>query len=430
MVDARAWLAVAVLLVLSIVSYVDRSLIALMVEPIKADLGLGDFAIGMVQGVGFGLFYALFGVPMGHLVDRFPRRIVIWGGVSVWSLATAACGLANNVYTLTLARFGVGVGEATLSPAAYSIIGDLFPPRRLAFAIGLFGIGGILGISAAFALGGAIVTAAERIVADGVPLLSSMRPWQIAFVLAGLPGLLFAFLIFLIPEPARRQIASETGHAPGFIPFLRERRRLFACHFVGFGLIATLSYGMMAWTPAFLMRRFDMTVGEAGILLGTVGAFAGVGGQLFNGWIVDQGFHRGIRDMHLRYYAVTTGVGAIAAALAFSVAPSLFLVTLAYSVVYFLQPFTGPAAALLQIVSPSRYRGRVSALFLLVMNMMGLCLGPPLVSAFTQFLFQDDARVGDAITLMFALVAPLAIALFWLGLSPARAATDAATQAS
>lgn len=417
----RGWIAVTILLLLSIVSSIDRSLISLLVEPLKADLGLSDLQIGLVQGLGFGLFYAVFGVPMGMLIDRYPRKLVVWGGVTVWSLCAAACGLAGNFWHLLLARLGVGAGEATLSPAAYSIIGDHFPPHRLAFAMGVFGVGGILGISAALTLGGMIVAWAETVRHVDWPVLGLLKPWQLAFIVAGLPGLAAAFLIFLVPEGAGPRRAApatvhdESGGASGLAPFLRAHRALLACHFTGFGIIAILAYGMMAWTPVFLTRRFGLSILDAGFVLGSVGAVAGVAGMLFNGWYVDRQYARGRIDSHMRHYVLVSAVSAVAAIAAYAAAGSVALFLVPYALVYFLQPFTGPAAAMIQILTPPRLRGRVSALFLLVMNLMGLCLGPTLIGALTDTVLRDPARVGDAIALAFLALSPLAAGVFMLG---------------
>jgi MFS family permease len=416
-INWRGWGAVAVLLVLSIVSSIDRSLISLLVEPLKADLGLSDFQIGLVQGLGFGLFYAVLGVPMGMLIDRYPRKLVVWGGVTVWSLCAAACGLAGNFTQLLLARFGVGAGEATLSPAAYSIIGDHFPPRRLAFAMGVFGVGGILGISAALTVGGVIIAWAESVRDVAWPLVGVLKPWQLAFIVAGLPGVFAAFLILLVPENPRGHGSAAAGLMAdaGLAEFLRLRWKLLACHFTGFGIVAMLAYGMMAWAPVFLMRRFGVSILDAGMMLGSVAALAGVGGMLFNGWWVDRRFAGGRVDSHLRHYVAVCGIGAVAAVLAFSGAQSVAQFLVPYTLVYFLQPFTGPAAAMIQIVTPPQLRGRVAALFLLVMNLMGLCLGPALIGLLTDFVLHDPGRVGDALSLAFILLSPPGIALFLAG---------------
>ena len=428
----RAWGSVFVLVFISMVSYFDRVLMSLMIDPIKADLNITDFQISLLQGLAFGLFYAVFGLPMGWLVDRFPRRFIIYAGVTGWSLAAAFSGFARNFWHLLLCRMGIGIGEATLSPAAYSIISDLFPMRRLSLALGVFGTGGILGIAFALSAGGYLVSYTSSIGVIHLPLLGDFKPWQLTFLLAGFPGVLVAFMVFLIPEPCRRhqqrkdkvpdEDVSSTGNH--FLAFLRQNIRYLSCHFLGFSCISILAYGMISWMPVFLMRRYGMDVSSAGALLGTIGATVGVGGMLFNGWIADFFFARGKKDIHLRYFALTVVVGGALGVFGFQFTEELVLFLVCYVAVYFLQPFTGPAAAHLQIVTPPEYRGRVSALFLLVMNITGQCIGPSIVAAFTDFLFGDPQMVGSSIALTFAIFSPIGSLLFYLGLKPARQGVD------
>lgn len=267
-----AWGSILVLLLISILAYLDRQIISLMVEPIKASLGISDFQIGLLQGVAFGLFYAAFGIPIGYLVDKYSRRNVIYIGVTIWSLAAAACGLANSFWQLLLARFGVGVGEASLSPAAYSMIADLFPPRRLSFALGVFAMGSSIGGAIAYAAGGALIGFLESLGELTIGGIITLEPWQAVFMIAGLPGVFIAMLMFLVPEP-RRLYRKPPGIArfdSGVIAFLNSNRRYFICHFIGFGLIALLAYGTAAWAPAMLMRRYDLNVAHTGLLLGAV----------------------------------------------------------------------------------------------------------------------------------------------------------------
>ncbi|WP_409456278.1 MFS transporter [Sphingomonas sp. J315] len=177
-----AWFSVTILLLVAIMSYLDRQIISLMVEPIKASLGVSDFEIGLLQGVAFGLFYAVFGLPIGWLVDRYSRRKIIYFGMTLWSLAAGACGLASTYTHLLLARFGVGVGEASLSPAAYSMIADLFPPRRLALALGVFATGSSIGGALAYMAGG---RADREVRGDGCHGIARCR--RAGAVAAGLP---------------------------------------------------------------------------------------------------------------------------------------------------------------------------------------------------------------------------------------------------
>lgn len=422
-----AWFSVLILLVVAISSYLDRQIIALMVEPIRADLKVTDFQIGLLQGVAFGLFYAVFGLPIGWLVDRHSRRGIIYVGMTLWSLAAAACGLATTYWQLLLARFGVGIGEASLSPAAYSMIADLFPPRRLALALGVFATGSSIGGAIAYMAGGVLIAHLEAMGATVLPLIGAVKPWQMVFLITGLPGLLLAMLMVLVPEPRRSAIKGGSASMDaGFMRFLVERRHYFLCHFLGFGLVAVLAYGSAAWAPAMLMRRYHMDVAHVGMLMGAISMTMGIPGFLFGGWFVDRWYAAGCRDAHLRYFIYACLIGAGAAVVAFGVATSLWLFVPAYALLHFLQPFTGPAVAHLQMSTPSAYRGRISALFVLVFNLMGMCLGPPSVAFMTDFVFHDPAKVNLSLLSIYVVVALLATLLFRLGLSSARRAVESA----
>ena len=422
-----AWLSIAVLMIVSVSSYLDRQIISLMVEPIKETLQVTDFQIGLLQGVAFGLFYAIFGFPIGWLVDRYSRRKIIYGGMTLWSLASGACGLASTYWQLLIARFGVGIGEASLSPAAYSMIADLFPPRRLALAVGIFAASSSIGSSLAYMAGGALITKLESLGQLALPLIGNLEPWQMVFIVTGFPGVLIATLMFLVPEPVRRNRKSATGEpVQGLGRFLAQNRRYFTCHFLGFGLVAVLSYGAAAWTPALLMRRYGLSVSDVGVLLGGVSVLTGIPGFVFSGWFVDRWFAKGRTDAHLRYFIYACLLGMLAAVVAFVLADSVAVFIVAYGVLHFLQPMTGASVAHLQIVTPNEFRGRVSALFVLVFNLMGMCLGPPLVAFITTYVFKDPMMVHMSLAIFYITLALLAALLFALGLAPARRAVAAA----
>ena len=416
----RAWMSVVILLLVGSFAYLDRQIISLMVEPIRASLGATDFQIGLLQGVAFGLFYALFGIPIGWLVDRYSRRNIIYVGMTLWSMAAAACGMAQTYTHLLMARFGVGIGEASLSPAAYSIISDLFPPRRLALAMGVFATGAALGSGLAYVLGGALIKHLEDVGAVTLPLLGTIQPWQMVFLLTGLPGIFVALLMFWVPEPPRKHVAGQEGEDDGVVQFLLARRRYFICHFLGFGLIAVAAYGTAAWAPVTLMRRYGMDAGQVGLLLGPLGAVSGLVGFVLPGWIVDRWFASGTRDAHLRYFVGATLLASFFAVMAFGIADSLWLFVPAYAAIHFLHPFTGPAVAHLQLSTPNQYRGRVSALFVLTFNLMGMCLGPPSVAFVTDFVFHDPMRVNSSLAIVSVVALALSAALLATGLASAR----------
>lgn len=182
------WFVVFLLVLAYAFGVVDRIVIGLLTQPIKADLGLSDTELGLIQGFAFSLFYALFALPVGLLVDRWRRVPVLWGGVLIWSIATVTCGLAGTFLTLFLARVFVGAGESTTTPASSSIIADYFPPAQRAKAYGVFAMGGSVGIGIAYLLGSVAIqlAAGARGILPG--LLGGFREWQIVFFIVGAPG--------------------------------------------------------------------------------------------------------------------------------------------------------------------------------------------------------------------------------------------------
>ena len=201
-----AWYVVIVLTALYMLSFVDRTILSLLVGSIKRDLGISDTRIGLLQGLSFALFYTIMGLPLGRLADTRSRRNLIAAGVVVWSLFTSACSVAKSFWSLFFTRIGVGVGEAGLSPAAYSLIADYFPPDRLGVAISVYYMGVFLGSSLALLVGGVVVDTMARVHTVTLPLLGTIASWRVTFLIVGLPGLLFALLVYTIKEPLRRNM--------------------------------------------------------------------------------------------------------------------------------------------------------------------------------------------------------------------------------
>lgn len=416
----RAWFAVSIFLVVYILSYLDRQVIGLLVEPIKASLGISDFQVGMLQGVAFGLFYAAFGLPLGWLVDRYSRRGVVYFGMTLWSLAAAACGLASNFWQLLIARFGVGIGEASVNPAAYSLFADLFPKRRLALALGVFGAGSMVGSALALIAGGVLISELQKLGTMTWPIVGTLEPWQMVFICTGLPGVFFAFLLWLVHDPRTgKPVAQPDPKAPGLWRYMMEHKGYYLGHFVGCGIFAAVAYAI-AWLPTMMLRRYDMDIAEVGISMGIAGISAGIPGFLFTGWLADRWFAGGRKDAHLRYFVVTGPILAIVGAVGFHYATSFWMLLPFLLTIHFLQPMTGPAVAQLQMATPPEFRGRVSAVYGLFFNLIGMCLGPPSVAFFTDFVFKDTMRVNDSLAVVYLGGNLLGALVLWLTLKPSR----------
>lgn len=406
----RAWYAVLLLSMAYVLSYLDRIFINLLVVPIQTDLGINDTQFGMLQSLAFGIFYTMMALPLGRMADNRERRLIVVYGVALFSLFTTLSGFAKTYAQLFCARIFVGVGEASLTPAAYSILSDYFPPHRLGRAIGVFTMSAFVGTGLAYIGGGTLI---DLLSAHGnieVPGLGTFKPWQVAFVLVGLPGLLIAPLLLTLKEPARRGTATNAS-VPVREVFaeIARRRQTLVWLFAGFSMVTLSGYASAVWTPAFFIRVYEWQPGQIGLWYGLIYLAFGTTGALFGGWLCDRLTARGVLDAPLRVAAfgyVGTGLfGGLAPlmptpelALALFI-PATFLGTLPF-------PLAGIS---IQLVTQNRLRGQMSALYMLVINVVGLGLGPLIVGLFTDFVFTAPSDVRYSLALVNAVAAPVAM---------------------
>lgn len=426
--ERYAWYVVAVLMIAYVCSFVDRQIIALMVEPIRRDLAISDTQMSLLMGLSFALFYSFLGLPIGRLADRGNRRRIIAVGIAVWSLMTAAGGLARNYWQLFTARVGVGVGEAALSPAAYSMIADLFPRKRLGTAIGVYSLGIYLGAGLAMMLGGWITGRVSADVSWSVPLVGSLRPWQVVFIAIGLPGLLLALWVGTLREPARGAMsgAVSTAAVPvaEVLRYVRRHARAFAGHNLGFGFVAMVNFGWAYWVPTWLQRVHGWTPQHVGLVYGFWTATFGVAGVVVGGWLGDRLASRGHPDAKIRVGLI--GIcGQVLAGLLFLFAPTASMEWALIPSTFFASFGFGAAAAAIQEISPVPMRGQISAIYLFVINLVGQTLGPFFVAGLTDFVFRDDMLVGRSLLVVTLGGLGLAGLAFGLALAPFRRAAEA-----
>lgn len=412
-----AWLTVGVLFLLYIRSLADRYLMALMVEPIKADLGLSDLQISLLQGPAFAVLYSICAVPVGLLLDRSSRRWVLFGCIVVWSAGAAACGLAASFAMLALGRSLVGAGEAGYTTGAYSIIGDSFPPQKVSLAMSIFVMGGVMGAGIVFLLGGPMV----GVILDGQishwPGMSLFKPWQQAFIVTGIPGIATALLVFLFPEPGRHKPAGAAPGGRGYgeaLRFIFAHPRCFSGIILGIGLVYTVTIALQLWSPTYLTRSFGWTPTQIGIAMGVAQMLPALSLPL-HGWVVDRLYARGRTDAHLLWCLITLILAAPFAIAAYLVGnPWLTVVLFGIYMVFILSSSSiGPAAT--QVVTPPELRGRVSAIFVLVTGLIGMALGTSLVGFFTDKVLGDPQKVGTSLILLIAIVLTVAAILFAMG---------------
>jgi MFS family permease len=426
-----AWYVVAVLMVVYVFSFIDRQILSLLVGPIRRDLAISDTQMSLLMGFSFALFYTFFGLPLGRLADSRSRRGLIAAGLFTWSLMTAGCGLARQYWHFLLLRLGVGVGEAALSPSAYSMIADYFPPKKLGTALSVYAIGVYIGSGLAFLLGGVVVGLVSEQGTWTVPILGAIRPWQVVFLAVGLPGILLTAVMATVREPIRRGLKKVTADGrPAVVPVrevwghIRRNGRTFFCHNLGYSLLAFAGYGGAAWIPTFLQRTHGVSARDAGIWFGLIVMIGGTLGIVFGGRMADWMLARGKRDAMLRIGIYSTllwapfGIG-------YLLVPSAFWSLALLAPAVFVGAMTGGAApAAITQITPNEMRAQASAFYLFVVNLIGIGLGPTAVAMVTDYVFGDDAAVRWSLLLVGIVTHVGCITSLALGLKPFRASLD------
>ena len=419
-----AFYALAVLLIAYIVAFIDRIIMAMLVGPIRADLGLNDTAIALANGVAFTVFYSLMGLPFGRMVDRVSRKGVIAAGVAIWSLFAAASGLARNFLTLFACRMGVGVGEAALTPGAYSVIADYFPPRVRGRAISIYTLGASLGSGLAYFLGGLLIQFASQKEAIAVPLLGDVAPWRFVFIAMGLPGLVVAVLVLTIKDPPRRSDPEHAASSDGasFTRFLRENRRIVATYLFGYGLMVLPFSALLFWGPAFMARHHHMTPAEIGVAYGLIFLGPGIAGQFAGAALSDWRYGRGVADAHFQTGFICA-LALVPVALFATTTDSASVSIVAQGLlVFFVCGAVGHQAAVGTLLAPNALRGQLAALYILMQNLLSQILSNVAVAVATDTVLRDSGRIGIAMAVVGVFGGASGAGILSLGLKPLRTA--------
>ena len=414
-----AWLLVALLTIAYVVSFVDRYILSLLIEPVKADLGLTDFQIGLLLGPAFGIFYATMGLPLGYLADRSRRTWIVAVGVAIWSVATTLSGLARSFAQMFVARVSVGVGEAALSPCAMSLIADSFPPNRRGKPIALYSSAISVGAALAALLGAAVLTWAGT--ADGVtlPVVGTLAPWRTAFIVAGLPGLMLAPIFFMLREPARIG-SSPDRHRPHLGHMLSHVGRhalTYGCFASVFCYMTIVAYSH-GWLAVTFLRTFGWPVETYALYNGLTLIVVGPLSVMFAGWLSDRLTQRGRTDAPMRIALLGLFLSVPPATIGPLLdSPVAAFVVLSASTVGSAFISSVGVTALLQIV-PAGIRAQTIALYYMTISLTGLFLGPSLVGLLNDSVFGvNGVRYSVAvIPLIFGVpvmcIAPVTLRLY------------------
>ena len=421
--EKKGWYVTFVFLFAFIFSLIDRQILNLLVIPIQNDLLLSDTQISLLQGFAFVITYVLLSVPIGRLVDKFNRIKIMISGVVIWSITTFTCGLSRNFYELLFARMGVGAGEAALSPAAWSVLADYFRPERLSFPISIYLMGPYLGAGLAMILGAYVLDLTSGREAIYIPLIGSLAPWQITFIIVSLPGIIITGLLLTVKEPKRKNIKSNSEKIPNWsevISFMLLNKRIYTSLHIATPFLVIMLYGLQAWSPTILVRVYDWELSDAGRVYGLIALFFGSTGVISGPFLSKVLKNLSISSSSLKVCVL----GVSLAGISISLLPfqnDSFYALICIAIASFCIPLPlALVTTIMQEVTPNPMRGVVNGMYVVSTNVIGLAIGPFLVAFGTDYIFNDPNLIAYSLSLVAVIVAPIGSILFCIGIKEYR----------
>jgi MFS family permease len=409
---------VAVITIIVVLNYMDRGAINLIVNPIKDDLHLTDVEMGSLLGLSFVTLYSLSSLPAGYLADRVNRKLMIFGAILFWSCMLVVSGLANSYWQLFGGRVGLGVGEACMPPAAYSLIRDGVPRDKHARAFAIYGLGGSWGLGLGALAAGALFAAGTRGGFAGWPILDSLKPWQLVLAVPGLGGILVAFLILTVREPPRpeKTLAAAPPTFGEAFRYLGRNWRLYAPMIAAVTLYLMAGGGLVAWLPAAVNRKWGVSTAETAHMIGLLQIFLLPVNNWTIGYLMDRFGRKGARpDMYLLVPMIPIGLTIAPVSLYFLV-PTVGLTWVMVGCYTLLNCSTlTMAGTLLAAITPGRLMGKMTALYFLIANILGFAVGPSLYALVAEHVFSGPLAIVGAIQVCFPIATLISVVLLAYG---------------
>lgn len=417
-----AWYVAGLFTLANALSFSDRQVFALLLQPIKADLHLTDVGVSLLHGLAFVVLYAVISIPVARLADVWSRRKVVAAAVLTWSVMMTLCSLARRYFALFAARVGVGAGEGGLSPAAQSMLADYFPTEQLPAALALYATGVYVGSGVALAAAGWLYGELGRIGTISLPILGPLHAWRVVLFAFAVPGLPIFLACAMLRDPERRggpDVAADARPRAAALADLwgqfKRWRRAYCGICLGYCIMVMVGAGTSAWIPTFFVRRFHWSLDQVGTRYGTIVFVCGVAGALCGGFLAATLRRAGVATSNL-----TTALAGFLCLIPFAVFyplvsdPWIALWLVGGYNFFAAFPFGGGYAAI-QEITPCHMRAQVVAVFLLLLNLLGQGLGPTLIAFCTDYVFANEMALPKSLALIAMAASPLALALLWYG---------------
>jgi MFS family permease len=400
----------------------DRSVLSLLIDPIKKDFGISDTQIALLLGAAFSLPYGLVGMGVARLADQSNRRNLVAASIAFWSAATIACGVAQGYISLLLARIGIGAGESGYGPASWSIATDYWPREKVAFATATMGIGAMLGTGLALFLGGIVLHLVSGMPLVDLPGIGVIRPWQWTFIVVGAPGLLWALVVLTSKEPPRRELApgqKAQGVAVREVGrWMLDDWRTYLAVIGGMGVKAMMLAVPATWNATFLHRQFGWELSKVGVISGTLTLIVSPIGLMGGAKLSEYWTRQGRSDANLRivFYGIAIATPIMISA---PLMPNAYLVlTMNALASLTVNLMFGPSIAAFQVITPNRMRAQMGSLTQFCNNVIAFALSPLIVALFTDYIFRDESDLKYSMVLNTAIMGGLALLITCQGLGP------------
>ncbi len=418
-----------------VLSFMDRIIIAVLIEPIKADLALTDVQLSLLGGLSFAIFYSVVGIFIGRLADSLNRPLLIALGVFIWSLTTALCGFVGRFWQLLVLRMGVGLGESALLPSTISLLADYFPPKRVATPTSVFLFGAPIGIGLSFVTGGYLLRSADGITAapqwSEVPVVGGMAAWQLVLFFLGVIGMIMTLALVSVHEPRNRAPVVEAGRKSAARATEPARLRDVARYanrnavaiwslYFGMALISLAAYAQGIWDFTFLSRTYGIEPAEVGLRYGLVQMFGGLAGMFLAGLAADKLGRRGVEAASLRMVILGCAISApfsFLYPLAESATASLSLMAIA---IFGSNMGFACAASAIQRMFPGSMLGLAAGVYYFVSNAIGMGVGPTAVAAITDYVFADAEMIRYSLAAVGGVARVTAFVMILAGFSAYR----------
>jgi MFS family permease len=409
-----------VLTIVVMFTVLDRQVLSLMIEPVKAQFGISDTQAALLLGAAFSITYGIAGLPIAKIADTWNRRNLVAICIAFWSLATMACGLAQTYAQLFVARLAIGIGESGYGPATWSMVTDTFPRERVAFGTSMLSVGALVGTGLALLVGGGALALVAHLPVFEVPFIGvHIKPWQWPFIIVGAPGLIWALVVMSLKEPVRRGFATTHGRVVRSVDVVRYMAadwRTYVAVIGGTAMKYLMSIGSGQWLPTLFRREFGWELSRIGVTLGLITLVASPIGLLLGARLSERWTRLGVPGANLRIVFFSLCVS-VPLAIIYPLIPNPYVLLCLHGTSLFVAALgTGPAVAAFQVITPNQMRAQVSSVSQFSTNVLAFALGPLIVALFTDFLFKDTHDLKYSMSLSAAILGPLTIVAVAQGL--------------